>query len=703
MASNEIKRVITIESSESLNTLNNLNTRIKELKGSMGDLDITTEEYRRVSEEVTQLENVKRNAIRGVTAAVEGSYNAYSKELSILQKHRKTLNENSEEYRNITKRVGELQTKLKDMDAEVGVFSRNVGNYQSAFDGLQGSVNGVVSKLPSLNSGIGGFAQSMNESLPNLIKSVQNYKEMSKAAGKSVSTFKALTSALLSWNTVISIGVTLVVKFADEISGFIKKLFSFNAEVDESTKKITYAEKAAKSYLKSINEQFNSISQLASKYRVLQQEWLKLGDAMDAKENFVRKNIDAFKELGLEINNVADAEKLLVTYSDTFNEALIERSKAIAAQNVAAQIYEEILKMEYGVMENPDYNSSFKAQFERDRIRPRRQEYAWYIGKSMQHREAEQRLMSGLTPPITSSQGVPFKPGEYRDSAHNPYRMTTAVGIPTGIADEAIEIEKFKRILAAKTAMLSASAEEQIAIEARLDDELATLEQIRLTEHEIILNEMLRSDELTADERIAVEQALTEAQIAQAELQLEAEEERAKKEKEIRDREVAEEKQRAEEKKKIESAVVNTTSTLLKNTAELFEEDSKARKLLNAAAIAMDTYKAAMSAWTSAQTLPPPFNTIVGATSVAASIAMGAAQLKNLWKVAEDGSNAMSSLSGAQSAPSVASSMPASYTRNLQGDNELTEMNKSTRVYVVESDITEAQNAQKVRVESASF
>jgi hypothetical protein len=47
--------------------------------------------------------------------------------------------------------------------------------------------------------------------------------------------------------------------------------------------------------------------------------------------------------------------------------------------------------------------------------------------------------------------------------------------------------------------------------------------------------------------------------------------------------------------------------------------------------------------------------------------------------------------------------MPASYTRNLQGDTELAEMNRDTRVYVVESDITEAQNSARVRVESASF
>ena len=173
MAETEIKRVIKIESSESLNTLNNLSSRIKELKENMGDLDITTDEYRQVSEEVTQLENVKRNAIRGVTAAVEGSYNAYSKELSILQKHRKTLNENTQEYRDMTKRVAELQQKLKDMDADVGVYSRNVGNYSSAFDGLQGSVDNAAKKLPQLSSGFAGFAAAMVEDIPKIIAQLQ--------------------------------------------------------------------------------------------------------------------------------------------------------------------------------------------------------------------------------------------------------------------------------------------------------------------------------------------------------------------------------------------------------------------------------------------------------------------------------------------------------------------------------------------------
>ena len=164
-----------------------------------------------------------------------------------------------------------------------------------------------------------------------------------------------------------------------------------------------------------------------------------------------------------------------------------------------------------------------------------------------------------------------------------------------------------------------------------------------------------------------------------------------------------EEAEREKQMQSVKANMLNMTTSLIRQSAELFEEDSKERKALNAAAIVMDTYKAAMAAWTAAQGLPPGIGQAVGAANVAASVAMGAMQLANLFKVAPDGSNAEGALSSAQSAPNVASSMPASYTRSLQGDNELTEMNKDTRVYVVESDITNAQKSARVRVESATF
>lgn len=724
MAENEIKRVITIESSESLNTLNHLSARIKELKGNMNDLDITTVEYREVSEEVAQLENIKRNAIRGVTAAVEGSYNAYSKELSILQKHRKTLNENSDEYKEMTKRVAELQEHLKQMDADVGVYSRNVGNYSSAFDGLQGSVNGVVAKLPALKGGVSGFVESMNESLPRLIESVQQYKAMAEEAGEAANVMGALTKSLLSWNMVVSVAVTVIAVFGDKIVEWVKRM-------SNAASTMAIQRKAIEEFNKAIEEQGLGIGDEIVKLKELQDAWNSLGNDLDAKRKHIVDNKEVFDELGIAVKSVADAEKFYIDQTPDYIDALKKRALAESAKRkaeeyydkmVAAEVTNTLAKQRYETM--PDTidvrvtgggmfatsHTSKETNYEKERlgreIEARDKEIKDYeaMGDALFELAKGYEAAGKQKYKFTDTSSSSFTPGAYKSSGEKQSRIDPSVdfGI-AGAIDASAEREGLKKTLEARTKMLSANAKEREAIEEKLNSDLLMIEELRLMEHEIILSSMLTSDELTAEERMAIEEELTKNKIAQSDLQLTAEEERAKKTKALKDKEVAEEKTRKKQMMQIGDSMASTTSNLLKQGATLLEEDSKARKALNAAAIVMDTYKAAMSAWTAAQGLPPGIAQAVGAANVAASIAMGAMQLANLYKVASDGANAMSALSSAQSAPNVASSMPASYTRNLQGDNELTELNKEQRVYVVESDITNAQKSARVRVESASF
>lgn len=736
MASEEIKRVITIESSESLNTLNNLNARIKELKGSMGDLDITSEEYRQTSEDVARLENVKRNAIRGVTAAVEGSYNAYSKELSILQKQRKTLNENTQEYRELTKRVGELQDKLKAMDAEVGVHVRNVGNYASAFDGLQGSVNGVVAKLPSLNGGFESFAMSLNESLPKLIESVQGYKDMAKEAGESVSAMSALAKSVVSWNAVVSIAVTLIAVFGEKIVDWVKEMTS-------AERRMTASEKAVRDFNESIKENGLGIGDVIVKIKAMKAAWIELGNDMKAKEKYVQEQADAFRDLGAQIDNVAEAENFLISQTDDYVKSMQLRAMADAARRMAGEYYDKMVSLQmqnkldqqrYNDMPNSErswlrsamstleggaidvYKDNSDKKELGATIAAREKEVKQYeqmgnvlfnmanaynVAADAKFRLTNGRPSGGGTHTTTTTTSSKYSPAMGQLSWGG--NASISLGTIDSTIDAQAEREKLKATLDARTRLMSANAEERKKIEQDLIDDIAIIEETRLNLQEIVLLDMLNNEELTAEERMAIEDEITKNRIAQADLQIKNEADRAKREKDIKDKELAEDKKRKKEREQITMSMASTTSDMLKSIAELYEEDSKQRKALNAAAIVMDTFKASMAGWTSAQSLPAPLNAIVGGANIAASLAMGAAQYANLMKANADGSNADSALASAQSAPSIASSMPASYTRNLQGDNELSEINKAQRVYVVESDITEAQKSARVRVESASF
>ncbi len=778
MAENEIKRVITIESSESLNTLNNLNARIKELKDTMGDLDITTEEYRQVSEEVTQLENVKRNAIRGVTAAVEGSYNAYSKELSILQKHRKTLNENTQEYKGMTKRVAELQQKLKDMDADVGVYSRNVGNYSSAFDGLQGAVDNAAKKLPQLASGFAGFAAAMVEDIPKIIAQLQAMTAAEEgvavgnetmaatgelagmanttvgatataaAAGETAMGVAAegaavgvstLVKACTSWNVILLAIITVLQIFADDIQAWIEGL----AEADEQ---LNATERAAKSLREEIEASGLGIGDTIVKVRGLKEEWDALGESLEAREKFIAENKRLFDELGVAINGVNDAEVFFAQHTDDYIEAVKLRAQADAAKRLAGIHYEEEIKKKLEAQakeaeaeairkekaaEQPQSLNSFtikeailpqeylQGMAEGTKLRKEAQEAhetadaLFALAQSYENASEARYKFSEGTPTTTPTTSPASSPATSTTSA-KPMAKDDLIALTGGAIDASAEREALKVTLDARIRMTTANAEEREKIERELADRLNDIEKARLDLTIVNLEAMLESEMLTNEQRLNIEAELIQAKIDLADMEVEkrkeadaeklkSEEERAKKEKVVKDKEAKEEAEREKQMQSVKANMLNMTTSLIRQSAELFEEDSKERKALNAAAIVMDTYKAAMAAWTAAQGLPPGIGQAVGAANVAASVAMGAMQLANLFKVAPDGSNAEGALSSAQSAPNVASSMPASYTRSLQGDNELTEMNKDTRVYVVESDITNAQKSARVRVESATF
>jgi hypothetical protein len=488
------------------------------------------------------------------------------------------------------------------------------------------------------------------------------------------------------------------------------------------------AKRAAEELNKAIEEQGLGIGDEIYKVKELQDAWNSLGNDLDAKRKHVVDNKEAFDELGIAVKNVADAERFYIDQTDDYIAALRDRARAEAAERIAGEYYDKAAQasikkikwekiVEIGDRQkatmptlwaaNPKNQESYdKAKSELQIIDKEIDEYndmgdALFDMAKAYEAAAKQKYNFHNNSKSTPSS---FKAGAYRDSADKQSTINPAAdwGIADAV-DASAEREVLKKTLEARTKMLTANAEERKSIEEKLNAYLIMIEELRLMEHEIILAGMLNSDELTAEERMAIEDELTKNKIAQSDLQLKAEEERAKKTKALKDKEVAEEKTRKAQMKQISDTMASTTSSLLKQGAELLEEDSKERKALNAAAIVMDTYKAAMAAWTAAQGLPPGIGQAVGAVNVAASVAMGAMQLANLYKVAADGANAMSALSSAQSAPNVASSMPASYTRSLQGDNELTEMNKDTRVYVVESDITNAQKSARVRVESATF
>lgn len=64
------------------------------------------------------------------------------------------------------------------------------------------------------------------------------------------------------------------------------------------------------------------------KFKELQNAWSAMGDNMNAKKKFIDANKDAIRSLGVEVNNLNEAEKLFVDKSEDYIKAQMSRAKA---------------------------------------------------------------------------------------------------------------------------------------------------------------------------------------------------------------------------------------------------------------------------------------------------------------------------------------------------------------------------------------
>lgn len=154
----EIRKVVTVDVSGAVDSLEEMRREVETsgysfkslgdakkyidmLRASLIDLEDDSDEY---ADRVKEIDTVqqKLNKAMKVTGsslkAAEGSYNALSKKMSELKKRFKETNDEAERQA-LAKQIVVVNDKLKEMDASIGNYQRNVGNYEAAFTkGLAG-------------------------------------------------------------------------------------------------------------------------------------------------------------------------------------------------------------------------------------------------------------------------------------------------------------------------------------------------------------------------------------------------------------------------------------------------------------------------------------------------------------------------------------------------------------------------------------
>lgn len=250
----------------------------------------------------------------------------------------------------VLENIQKLDKLLKEQDAKMGIYGRNVGNYASHWDGLGNAINQLSREMPAFAVSMQTGLLAISNNLPILADEIARIKrenvELTQSGQKAVPVWRQVVGSLVSWQTLLSVGVTLLTVYGSEI-------FDFAADLLKSKD----ASKAASDALEDLNSTsgdfFDELKNATSTYgknvtsiRTLQEEWNRLGDDLDKKKQFIIDNESEFKKLDVSITNVNEAENFLVTHTDDFLEALKQRAKYAAASKLAAEKYAEALELE---------------------------------------------------------------------------------------------------------------------------------------------------------------------------------------------------------------------------------------------------------------------------------------------------------------------------------------------------------------------
>lgn len=228
---------------EESNSIRLINAEIKEITKSQGNSAALSSAQQRRLEQLnnsllthkTALAEVRQNLNNNVKLdnVAATSMDGLSQSLSRMRVAYRGLTEeerNSPFGKDLLASINQADIKIKELDATIGNHQRNVGNYKAQWNGLSMSIQQVGRELPSLAYGPKVFFSAISNNLPILadeIKRARSEYDLLKKSGQSATpVWKQITSSLFSWQSALTVGITLLTLYGDKLVDWASSLFT---------------------------------------------------------------------------------------------------------------------------------------------------------------------------------------------------------------------------------------------------------------------------------------------------------------------------------------------------------------------------------------------------------------------------------------------------------------------------------------------
>lgn len=325
-------------------------------KSSRLEATLSIEEYKQA---ISRARKELVNQIKFEQVA-RGSIDEMSQALSRMRTVYRSLNESERTSgwgQNLLKNIESLDTKVKELDATMGVHTRNVGNYASGFNMLGFQIQQVARELPALAYGPQVFFSAISNNLPMLADEIarakKSVKELKDAGQTFTPVWKQIASSIFSWQTLLVAGVTVLTLYGKEITSWVASLFKGKTAIDAAAAALEQFNSAmaqgsvsAQSELTKLNLLYNAATDLSKPYEERAEAVKKLQDIypayfgnMAAEQIMVGNTVGAYENL---------------------RDAIIEVAQAKAAQELITEEKKSIARIEQTGDAYTNYSSALK-------------------------------------------------------------------------------------------------------------------------------------------------------------------------------------------------------------------------------------------------------------------------------------------------------------------------------------------------------
>ena len=278
-----------------------------------------------------QIERNKQAQIRtekllnNETQRTTSAYKEQSKLLNKLRNDYKDLavqgKANTKEAKDLLSQITKLDTKLKSVDASVGQYQRNVGNYGSAWEGLKGKWKSLISVAGQLGLAVGGV-QILTNSVDTIKEFDKSLADLSAITGASDEAMKKFKSSAIELGKSTQGGASAVVEA-------FKLIGSAKPELLENADALIQVTEAARTLSKAsgmeLPEAATALTDAMNQFGASSDEAAKFINVLAAGSKFGAAEIPQITEALLKFGAVSRSANVSIEESTALIEALAER------------------------------------------------------------------------------------------------------------------------------------------------------------------------------------------------------------------------------------------------------------------------------------------------------------------------------------------------------------------------------------------